>query len=229
MKLAIFGAAGATGRHAVEQAVKRGHAVRALEPTWDGAPDLPPGVETHTADLLSGDLSGALDGCDAVLSCVGVGMSMQTAIDPPPLYSRGASAIVAEMRRTGVKRLVVISATFVQTLDRGPLLFRGAAGVGLHKVFEDMDKMEGILRDASDIDWTAVRPGWLIEGPLTDDYTVTADVIPEDMIRTRHADLAHFMLTLAEGDEWSHATPAIARPEPDEASGPQAVLKNLVG
>ena len=71
--------------------------------------------------------------------------------------------------------------------------------------------------------------GWLMAGAPTDDYVVQADVIPEGLIRTRHADLANFMVRLAAGDEWLRATPAIARKEPPEASSPEAVLEEMTG
>ena len=133
------------------------------------------------------------------------------------------------MRKTGVKRLIVISASFVASRDRGPIWFRAAAMPALDRVFRQMGDMERILRSTDDIDWTAVRPGWLLDGARTGDYTVTPDVIPRGLIRTRHADLADFMLTLAEGKGWNRQTPAIARKEPFSVSSPLALLRELAG
>lgn len=89
--------------------------------------------------------------------------------------------------------------------------------------------MERLFAAARDIDWTAVRPGWLLDAPLTGDYAVKPDAIPDDLIRTRHADLAHFMLRCVETGDWVRATPAIARKEDDEVSAPSAVLKEMTG
>ncbi len=210
--LAIFGANGATGRHAVAQAVARGHAVRAVEPGWPEDASLPDGAERYTADVLSDDLAPVIRGCDAVLSCIGVPLTVKTALDPPPLYTGSVSAYLAAMRETGVRRLVVVSASFVATRDRGPLLFRVAATAALESIFTQMGEMEQALR-ASDLDWTAVRPGWLMEGERTGDYVVTPEVIAEGLIRTRHADLADFMLGCVESGEWIRRTPALARRE----------------
>ena len=226
MTLAVFGAAGTTGRALVEQAVERGHAVRAIELEWPDGEEPPAGAEAVEGNLLDGDLAPLIEGCDAVVSAIGLGLSAKAVLDPPPLYTRGTERLLEAMGRAGVDRLVVISATFVATRDRGPVWFRATAGVALDAIFTQMGEMERILR-ASSADWTAVRPGWLLDAPLTADYLVTPDVIAPDLIRTRHADLAHFMLHCAESGDWSRATPAIARPEPEAASTPGKLLKEV--
>lgn len=227
MKITLFGASGATGKDVLREARALGWKVVAVEPSWDGRSD-DEYVERREADVLKDDLVPCIEGSDAVISALGVPLSPEVALDPPPLYSEGAIRITNAMRKTGVRRLVAISASFVETLDRGPVWFRAAAGTALHKVFAQMAEMERILRATSDIDWTAVRPGWLMDGDPTYDYEVTEDVIPEDLIRTRHADLAHFMVTCVKDESWIRQTPAIAREEADEASSPVEVLKEAV-
>ncbi|MBJ3762625.1 NAD(P)H-binding protein [Maribius pontilimi] len=228
LTLAVFGATGATGAEVVRQAAARGHRVRAIEPGWPDDPGLPEGVETRVADVLTDDLSDVIAGCDVVISAIGLGLSPRTVLSPPPLYTEGALHMIDAMRAQGLSRLIVVSASFVETLDRGPHWFRATTGLALERVFTQMGEMERILRAAGDIDWTAVRPGWLMQGDLTADYTVTPDVIPQDLIRTRHADLAHFILHCAETGDWSRATPAIARAEPASATRPDTVLKELL-
>lgn len=212
MRLAIFGATGRTGRDAVRQAVSRGHEVRALARDWSGRTGAMPSVAYREADILGDDLSVALGGTDAVISAVGVGLSPRALLDPPPLHTEGTRAILAGMRAAGVPRLIVVSACFVAGRDRGPPLFR-AASVGLDPVFTQMGEMEHILRRTEGVDWTAVRPAWLLNAPLTATYRVTSDTPPDGLYRTRTADLAHFMLDCAEHGTWSRRTPAIAREE----------------
>ncbi|RVT82863.1 hypothetical protein DXV76_15835 [Rhodobacteraceae bacterium CCMM004] len=225
----MIGADGATGREVVAQAAARGHRVRALERSWpEGAAPLPPGVERATADVLEGDLAPAFAGCDAVVSAIGLGLSPQTVLAPPPLYTEGALNILRGMQTAEVGRLVVISASFVATRARGPMWFRLASGLALERVFTQMGEMERVLRASDGIDWTAVRPGWLMDGPLTADYTVAADAIPPGMIRTRHADLAHFIVDCVETGGWVRQTPAIARREPPWASTPDKLLAELL-
>ena len=228
MKIVIFGSTGATGREAVGRALDKGHHVLALD-AHSHESDIESDRLTHgVVDVLNDDLAPHLDGADAVLSCLGVGNDPQTLLDPPPLYTDGTRRIVEAMKDVGCRRLIVISASFVETTDRGPIWFRVPAKVGLHKVFEQMAEMEAMLRATRAIDWTAVRPGWLLDAPYTGDYHISANVIPEDLIRTRHADLAAFMVDLAENGEWIRDTPAIAREESPDKSSPAAVIEDMI-
>ncbi|MEQ6247295.1 NAD(P)H-binding protein [Sulfitobacter sp. HNIBRBA3233] len=229
LTLAIFGAGGVTGDAAVNIALARGHRVCALERDLPDAADRRHGAEYRAADVLSDDLAPQLRGVDAVISCLGVGNDAKTLLDPPPLYTKGTSAICDAMDGVGCRRLVVISASFVEEKNRGPLWFKLPAMAGLSRIFDQMAQMESNLLARDTIDWTAVRPGWLMEGARTDDYTVQANVIPEGMIRTRHADLAAFMVSLAESGDWLRRTPAIARHEAAECSSPEAVAKAFLG
>lgn len=225
--LTIFGASGATGRAAIKAARACDLRVRAIDHSLpdDAADD--PGITHHQADVLTDDLRDHVRGADAVLSCLGVGNDPGTLLSPPPLYTKGTRAICDAMTAERVKRLVVISASFVADRDRGPIWFKLPAMIGLHRVFEQMAEMEDNLRARPDLDWTAVRPGWLMQGDATEDYTVQADVIPDGMVRTRHADLAAFMVTLAQNGDWIRATPALARPESPQATSPEAVLREM--
>ena len=228
MKITVFGAGGATGREVVTQAVAKGHDVRASEFSFDGVEGLPEGIERVEADVLSDDLRAVVAGSDAVLSCLGVGNDLATLSDPPPLYTDGTRGIVAAMAAERISRLIVISATFLDAPNRGPVLFRLGAETALAKVFDQMEEMERILRD-SDLDWTAVRPGWLMDGPATGDYAVRENAIPPGLIRARHADVADLMLTCAETGDWSRKTPAIAREEDGDDTSSLAVLREMLG
>ncbi|KIN64306.1 NAD binding 10 domain containing protein [Sulfitobacter noctilucicola] len=227
--IGLFGAGGATGRAALRAAREKGYRVIAFDHSAPDNPEQDPLITHVTVDVLNDDLAPHLSGVDAVISCLGVGNDPQTLLDPPPLYTKGTSAICDGMQTHGLKRLVVISASFVEEKNRGPIWFKLPAMVALNNVFAQMAKMEKQLAERRSIDWTAVRPGWLMDGDATEDYTVQADVIPENMIRTRHADLGAFMVTLAASDDWVRGTPAIARHEDEKESSPAAVLTEMVG
>lgn len=228
MKLAILGAKGAVGQNLVKLALDGGHHVVAIELDWSDAPALQSNIRLVEANVLTDELSDAFSGCDAVLSCLGVGKAPKVLLDPPPLYTQGTTNIIAGMREAKVDRLIVISASFVEAKNRGPVYFKLPMMAALHNVLDDMAEMETQLR-ASPINWTAVRPGWLMEGEITGDYVVTEDVIPQDLIRTRMADVAHFMLQLAQTGAWSRQTPALARKEAPEATSLSAVVKDILG
>lgn len=175
--------------------------------------------------MLTDDLRPWIEGRDAVFSCLGLPLSPSTLVDPPPLYTEGMLRIAGAMRGTGVTRIVTISATFTQKLDIGPLWFRGAVRA-MRPVYRQMADMERILR-AGDLDWTAVRPGWLLARPQTGDYRVEDGQIAAGTLRTRHGDLADFMLRCAAEDMWVCGTPAISREEPLPLLSPASLLEDL--
>lgn len=230
MHILVYGADGATGTRIVDQALARGHRVRASVHSLTGNERQADGLEWVETDLMQADgPKGDMAGIDAVLNAVGIDAGPDTVVNPPPLQTDGTRNLLAAMQDAGVDRLVVISATFVETMARGPIWFEAAARLGLAEIFAQMGKMEDILRDTPWLRWTAIRPGWLLDEAASGDARIFDDVIPEDLIRTRTGDLADFMLDCAEGDLHIRATPAIARPEPAEKSGPDAVLKEMVG
>ncbi|WP_208454566.1 NAD(P)-dependent oxidoreductase [Jannaschia marina] len=230
MYVLIYGADGATGTRLVDRALARGHRVRASVQGLTGRERSADRLEWVESDLMTRDgLEGDLDSVDAVLNAVGIDAGPKEALAPPPLHTEGTRNLLAAMRVAGPDRLVTISASFVEEMSRGPIWFEAAARLGLSRIFAQMGEMERILQATPWLRWTAVRPGWLLDEAASGDFQVFDDVIPEDLIRTRTGDLAAFMLDCAEGDLHIHETPAIARPEPAEKSGPDAVLAEMLG
>lgn len=227
MKLLVLGANGDVGQAIVEQAIDRGDDVIALERSWKGVAPDKGAVERVEADVTSDDLAPHVERADAVISALGLGLSRRTMFDPPPLYTASTCRLTAAMRQTGVKRLIVISAAFASRRAQGPLWFRMTARQALARVYAQMAEMERMLQGADDLDWTAVRPGWLLDRPLTRDYRVMKDRFTGGIFRTRQADLAHFMLALAGSDAWVRQTPAIGRRERGRAERPAALLEDL--
>lgn len=224
--ITIFGADGATGEHLVSQSLARGFQVRGIVHECAEALEARDGLSWHNADVLGDPLGDIIEGSTAVLSALGVANDVPTLLDPPPLYTQGTARICQAMTEVGVKRLVVISASFVETLNRGPLAFKLTALPALARVFAQMAEMESQLR-GTDLNWTAVRPGWLMDGACTDDYVVQPDAIPKNLIRTRHGDLAHLMLTCVENGSWIGATPAIARAEENDDQAIEEIIVEM--
>ncbi|MBV7266792.1 SDR family oxidoreductase [Erythrobacter ani] len=226
-KILLFGATGDTGRHVLDQALERGHSVRGAEREWPSDFCDHERFEQRKGDLIEGDLASLMDGADCVISAVGLGRDPQTLINPPPLYTEGAVQIVKAMRKTGVSRLVTISAAFADPKATVPLWFK-AATAPLDRIFRQMGEMERVLRVCDDIDWTAVRPGWLLNRAHTGDFEVSLDDLPAGKLRTRRADLAQFMLDCALDDLHVRETPFIARKESIALETPPALIEELL-
>ncbi len=168
MKLTIFAATGGIGRHVLEQTVAAGHKVTAVVRN----PKKPPaGVRVVKADLAAPDqaaLESAIEGADAVISCLGARSASEVGI-----VSQGTQAIVQAMKATAVRRIVVVSAAPIGTVpspgrpkpprhDPGDgflmrYVFAPLIRAALRKPYADLALMEDILRD-SGLDWTVIRP-----------------------------------------------------------------------
>ena len=211
MKLALIGASGGIGRGVLSQAVAAGHLVTAVV---RNPSKLPAEVDVVRLDLASPDgevLAATLRNVDAVISAVGPSRAAQAGI-----AARATAAITHAMAGAGVRRLVVISAAPVGVVpsshrphppryDPGDdLLMRHLLSHMIRRVFgpvyTDLAAMEDLLRDGS-LDWTAIRPPRLTNGPLTRTYRTAIDRnLPHGMIISR-PDVAHLTLTVLQQSE----------------------------
>lgn len=103
-----------------------------------------------------------------------------------------------------------------------------SAQKALHRTYRQMADMERILKASQDIEWTAVRPGWLLDEPITRAYEIHDAKLPKTIIRTRHADLAHFMLECATDKSQVGKSLAIGKKEHLRFENPLALLRDLV-
>lgn len=105
MKLALIGASGFVGAAVLAEALRRGHAVTALarNPARVAAQ---PGLTVVQSDAQdAAQVAAAVEGHDLVISAYNPGWTA------PGLYDnflRGSRAIVAGVKRAGVKRLLVV-------------------------------------------------------------------------------------------------------------------------
>ena len=228
MKLAIFGATGDTGKYLVEMAIERGHGVTAIErhfpDKWKSRDD----ISRYEADILEDDLVQAIEGQDAVLSTLGVAATPSSLAKPPPLYTKGSKRILGAMNKAKVNRLVTISAAFVDPNVNVPSWFQSTTMAAMHNIFDEMSQMENIIQSTAGIEWTLVRPGWLLDLPFSDNYQVSLENLPDNTLRTRHADVAAFMLKCTENKLHLFEKPNIARKEDYKYENPIALTPDIL-
>lgn len=200
-RIAVVGAAGATGQHAVRQALALGHRVTALvaEPAlWALAHD---DLEVVRADpLVPQSLQGVLAGHDAVLCLVGHKPEAPGAREAftrhAPQAALATRHLVAAMSEAGVSRLVLLGAAGV-----GNSVAAGVMGLGrwlhwlLPDVMADKERQEALVRGSA-LHWTVLRPARLSHAPSGADLHVGENLrwgwrgIPRE-------DLAALMVRLA--------------------------------
>jgi uncharacterized protein YbjT (DUF2867 family) len=161
MRIAVFGATGATGRLVISETLRQGHAAwaftRRRESWLLGRPGLLP-VVGELSD--SEAVTRALAARDAVIVTLG-----HREDSPPDLMEKAVTRILEGMSLHRVKRLVYLSALGVgdsrahfNVYGRllGPLFYARA-----HR---DHERAEQLVR-SSGMDWTIVRPPRLTDGP----------------------------------------------------------------
>jgi uncharacterized protein YbjT (DUF2867 family) len=207
MNITIFGASGGIGKRFIDLASEQGHAIRAVYRT---APPIPPGGQVKI--LVNPDIfnpafvAQAIDGADVVITALGPSFAKphnaRTALlSPPDLHQRLARALVEATRGSGAPpRVIAVSTGSIGAgaMGLGPRLLFGFlltfVARNLRLVGRDLAAMERELA-ASGLDWYAVRPVKLTDGPLTRCVQSGDRVAIKTISR---ADVAWYMLTLAE-------------------------------
>ncbi|OEZ55437.1 NAD(P)-dependent oxidoreductase [Duganella sp. HH105] len=204
MRLAIFGATGATGRHLVEQALQAGHEVRALTRSPQALPLRDPRLQVIAGSLDDeAALRSTLSGADAVISVLGARRG-----DAAPVCTDGMRSILPAMQAAGVRRLVALSAYGAAETRDASLFIRFVRKVIAAKM-RDKDGMEALVR-ASGADWTLVRPPALTNGKPGGVWRAGATLRPGWSGRLARADLAAFMLREAERGAYIGAAPVVS-------------------
>jgi uncharacterized protein YbjT (DUF2867 family) len=209
MHLTVFGASGGIGTHVVTLAAERGHQVRAVYRSTPQAPP-PDGAEALIApDIFDPAFAAAaVRGTGAVIAAVGPNFATRhnprtTMTSPPDLHQRLARTLITALSQSAAPaRLITVSTASMGPADdvmgAGPRLlfrfFRTVLVPNLGRVGQDLHAMEEELA-ASGLDWYALRPVKLTDGPLTGHVQASDRVTIKSISR---ADVAWHILTLAE-------------------------------
>ncbi len=209
MNITVFGASGAIGKHFIDFATRRGHAIRAVYRT------MPPILSGGQVEVLVNPdifnpnfVTQAIHRADVVITALGPNFArhhnaMTRMISPPDLHQRLARTLVKAMRDSGASpRVISVSTGSMGPADAsmgpGPRMllgfFRTFVARNLRLVGRDLGAMEKELA-ASFLDWYAVRPVKLTDGPLTRRVQASDHFAMKPISR---ADVAWYMLTLAE-------------------------------
>jgi len=221
MNLTVFGASGGIGTHVVSVAAQRGHQVRAV---YRATPQTPPSGQAEilvSPDIFDPGLAArAIHGADVVVTAVGPNFATRhnprtTMTSPPDLHRRLARTLTAAMKISAAPgRLISVSTASMgpgdTVMGTGPRLlfrfFRTVVAPNLGRVGQDLQAMEEELA-VSGLDWYALRPVKLTDGPLTRQVQASDRFAMKPISR---ADVAWHILTLAEDPApRPHRTPVI--------------------
>ena len=206
MKLAIFGASGATGLLLTERALAAGHSVSVLlrTPSTFAFRDRVRVVEGNafSSDAVAETLSGA----EAVLSALGA----RSPLTPGEVLERGVPVIIRAMENAHIARVVVLgsSGALDSALDKQPPWKRWLIENLLYKTILKWpvasQRAQYAALSASVLDWTMVMPPMLTNSAARGRYRVDADALPNGGARIARADVADFMMQQLTDTQWSH-------------------------
>jgi putative NADH-flavin reductase len=217
--LLIIGGSGRTGLRLLEQAVRRGHAVRALVRRPDAMKALS-GIELvrGTPERID-DLREAMKGANAVIVAHNNSRASDSPwarqVNSPTFMTDSARNILAVMGEQHVQRVVFLSAVGVgDSWKTLPLAFRAFIKLSNINIgYADHDGVDSLVRKSS-VDWTLVRAVGLNDktahagaaGPLR--TTEVGGPKPGTLDVTR-ADVAAFCIDCVDKNEWVRRAPII--------------------
>ena len=166
------------------------------------------------AEIVKGDardpaaLDQALEGVDAVISALGTPASPFSEVTT---LSTATEALVAAMRRRGVRRLVAITGLGAgDSRGHGGFLFdRVLMPLLLRKVYADKDRQEAIIAE-SGLDWVIVRPAVLNDKPKRGGVRALVDLTGFHGGTVARADVADFVVEQVGSDTYVGRRPLIA-------------------
>ncbi|ABC93255.1 hypothetical conserved protein (plasmid) [Rhizobium etli CFN 42] len=211
MKIALFGGTGPTGKHIIEEALRRGYAlsVYTRDATKLSAVD-------GKIDVIVGDLSNR----EAIRACIAGADAVISALGPNSLKSRdkrpimpGVGAIISAMEELNVRRLIQIS-TAAHRDPKDGFDFKSQAFVLLfklivHNAYDDI-KATAELVSKSHLDWTLVRIPNLKDGPATGRVDAGWYGKSKLGMKLSRGNLAKFLVDQVTATEFVRAAPGIA-------------------
>ncbi len=207
MKITIFGASSASGQLLVEKALAAGHHVTAFVRDADKLDASHDRLTVVKGDaLLPQTVEAAVQEAEAVLNVIGpIGT-------PTAITAETTQNIVDAMKKSGTKRIVVISVggiTVPEDQRTGfDKILSSLLKFLLNEMFQDREKQLEVLMD-SGLEWVAVRVPRLVNGAASG--KVFAGFFGEDGASTSltRADLADFMLAQLTDDTWLGKAPLV--------------------
>jgi len=201
VKLFVIGATGRTGREVVQQALARNHHVAAFVRSPENISSKNERLTVLKEDAMEeNELFRAMQNHDAVVSTLGP----REVFKPSSMLHDSALATTRAMNRSGVKRLVVLSAA-----AHFPGILNRIASFIMRNHMRDSLAMEAIVQ-ASGLDWTIARPPRLTqEGYMT--YRSREDAAPRMGFSLSRKAVAAFMLDAIEQRKHFHKIVGIAK------------------
>jgi putative NADH-flavin reductase len=208
MKIAIFGASGATGTLLTQRCLAGGHNVKALlrTPERFSLRDQVHVIQGSPFDVAS--VRQTIDGADAVLSALGA-----KSLKKEDVLERAVPQIITAMQESlsqakPVRRIIVLGSAgaLSSSLDKQPAWRRWMVQNIVYNTFLKWPVASQISQwdnlSHSNLDWTMVMPPMLTNAPARGSYRIDGDALPPNGNRIARADVADFMMQQINNPQW---------------------------
>ena len=203
MKIAIFGATGATGRLLTERCLADGYEVAALvrrpaEFMYAGRVRM---VEGSAFDAKAVRLT--VEGADVVLSALGA-----RSLRREEVLERVVPLIVEAMQQSGVRRIIALGSAgaLEDSLKKQPAWRRWFVQKMVYNTFLKWAVASQVAQwktlSGSGLDWTMVMPPMLLNKPGRGMFRVDGEALPRNGARISREDVADFMMAQIGSEEW---------------------------
>lgn len=208
MKIVVFGASGRTGKHLIEQALEQGHDVTAFARTPDKII-----IRSQRLKIVKGDIHDAapvgqaVKNQDVVLCALGRNQG-----EAVTALAEGTQNILRAIQAHGIRRIINVSAAGFMG-ERADFLVGKVLFAFFDRYLQELFTSMRLQHEAivsSDLEWIAVRPFLLDEGPRKGGYRIALEGIPSRGYRINTGDVAEFMLKHLTDDEYVRKAPSLA-------------------
>lgn len=210
MKILVTGGTGVIGEGAIPELLARGHAVRLLSRHAEDDAKQWSGVEPFNGNVAdASSIGGAAAGCDAILHIAGIVAENPPEVTFESVNVGGTRNMLAEAAQHNVRRFVFVSSL--------------GADIGTSDYHQSKLAAERLV-EASDLDWTIVRPG-NVYGPGDEVVSLILKMVralpavpviddgDQKFQPIWHEDLAHVLAATVERSDLNRRTLDAAGPE----------------
>ncbi len=216
MKIGILGGSGRTGLLVIKEGLKRGHEIYALVRSPDKVQLTSPALHfVQGSPTNLEDVRKTFQGIDAVVCALNVNRASDLpwakVVSPPDLISSSIKNTITVMHEQKIKRIVTISAYGVRDTKAAVGAF-GRLFLYHTKVkyaYFDHEKQEELL-EASDLDFTAIRPTRLADEDNTKKIIVSFQGVPKPRFNISRQHLAGFILDILENGKYVRQFPVLS-------------------
>jgi putative NADH-flavin reductase len=208
MKVAIFGASGATGKLLTRRSLTAGYDVTVLlrNPEKLSIQDRLTIIQGSVFELAS--VRQAIEGADVVLSALGA-----NSLKKEDVLERAVPKIIDAMQQTVtqvklVRRIIVLGSAgaLPHSLDKQPAWRRWIVQNILYNTVLKWPVASQVFQwnnlSNSDLDWTMVMPPMLTNTSAHGTYRIDGEALPPNGSRISREDVADFMMQQIASSQW---------------------------